>query len=188
MRTALLLVVLSWSCTRGAPSELVDAGLPAPAPEQEDGGVVTTAHLDAWLAYQAHLAEPLRGVDAGRGELVRLRARQEQAARADAGLSLAQVDALEEAIAAFVTQRHLAALTGADAVKELERSVAALPAAQQAKAQAALSELKGQAQRADSLESLEVSLGRDAVAALLTRESILTKTWDALVEARGDKR
>ena len=39
-----------------------------------------------------------------------------------------------------------------------------------------------------SLEQVEAQHGAEAVRVVLTREAEVTKTWDALLEARGDKK
>ena len=39
-----------------------------------------------------------------------------------------------------------------------------------------------------SLAPLEAQYGADAVAVVLSREAEVTRTWDALLEARGDRR
>jgi hypothetical protein len=148
------------------------------------GAVVTEARLDAWLSWQRALAQA-PAFDGG--DALRRRARAELAALADAGLTVSQVDAIEAVVAAVVAERSVAKLTGADAVAQFKGALAELSAEQKAKAEAALAELQAKGAQ-NSLAGVEAQYGVEAVRVVLTREAEVTKTWDALLEARGDKR
>lgn len=168
-----------------APAPVVDASADA-------GGWLQPAALEAWLAYQRALAalpQVSRG-DAGPATArddVRVRARAEAALRADAGLSLGEVDRIEALVAAVVTERTLARLVGADALAQFRGALAGLGDEQRQKAEAALSALDAK-RDAGSLDAVEAEFGTDAVRLVLTREAEVTKTWDALLEARGGTR
>jgi hypothetical protein len=150
-----------------------------------DAGVlVTEARLDAWLTWQRGLAQ---GPVFDGGDALRRRARAELAALADAGLTVAQVDAIEAVVAAVVAERSVAKLTGADAVAQFKGALAELSPEQKAKAEAALAELQAKGAQS-SLAGVEAQYGAEAVRVVLTRETEVTRTWDALLEARGDKR
>lgn len=148
------------------------------------GAVVTEARLDAWLAWQRTLAQ-WPAFDGG--DALRRRARAELSALADAGLTVDQVDAIEGVVAAVVAERSVAKLTGADAVAQFKGALAELSPEQKAKAEAALAELQAKGAQT-SLAGVEAQFGAEAVRVVLTREAEVTKTWDALLEARGDKR
>lgn len=159
----------------GAATHAVDAGPP-----------VTAARLDAWLAWHRALAAlPVR--DGGAGEL-RQRARLEAALLADAGLTDAQADAIEAVVAAVVAERSVAKLTGAEALTQFKAGLQALAPEQRAKAEAALADLQARAAPQGALVAVEAQFGVDAVRVVLDREAEVTKTWDALLEARGDRR
>ncbi|MEW6435171.1 MAG: hypothetical protein AB1730_27030 [Myxococcota bacterium] len=196
-RALLLVIALIAGSTLSAcpkPAPTADASEVVPAVAAVDAGSWLTAEaLDGWLRYQrgaAALAPVARG-DAGpvtaRDE-VKARARAEAALRADAGLTAEQVDRIEALVAAVVTQRTLAKLSGGDALEPFEGALAELGPEQRAKAEAALTELRGQAPAA-SLAAAEAEFGADAVRLVLTREPEVTKTWDALLDAtRGERR
>ncbi|MFZ5439098.1 MAG: hypothetical protein ACOZQL_03775 [Myxococcota bacterium] len=146
---------------------------------------VTAARLDAWLQWQRAVAQ-LSGRDGGALEL-RQRARLEAALLADAGLTEAQADAIEAVVAAVVAERSVARITGAEALQQFKAGLAQLAPEQRAKAEAALADLQSKA-APGSLAPLEAQFGADVVRVVLDRETEVTKTWDALLEARGDRR
>jgi hypothetical protein len=155
------------------------------------GGWLTESALDAWLRYQRGLLElpPAPRPDGGPGRAwdgLRARVQAEAALRADAGLSADEVDRIEAVVAAVVTERALARLGGGEATETFRAVLEGLGPEQRAKAEAALSELSAKALPA-SLAEVEAQFGADAVRVVLTREAEVTKTWDALLEARGDK-
>lgn len=175
----------------GCPKPLEPAGAgdagPAPVEVIDAGPIVTQARLDAWLRWQQALAglPPLGRSDGGAD--LRQRARQEAVLLADAGLTSDQADALEAVVAAVVAERNVARLTGADALQQFRSGMKQLGGEQRLKAEAALADLQAKATQA-SLAAVEQQQGAEAVRVVLTREAEVTKTWDALLEARGDKR
>lgn len=194
MRRALVLLVVGGLTACPKPTAAPDASAPGPQVAAVDAGSWLTAEaLDGWLRYQRG-ATALAPVGRGDGGVVtardevKARARAEAALRADAGLTVEQVDRIEALVAAVVTQRTLAKLSGGDALQQFEGALVELGPEQRAKAEAALTELKGKAP-APSLAAAEAEFGADAVRLVLTRESEVTKTWDALLDAtRGEKR
>ncbi len=158
------------------PAEVIDAG-----------PIVTQARLDAWLGWQRALAAlPALTRDGGGPEL-RRRARDEAVLLGAAGLTSDQADALEAVVAAVVAERSVAKLTGADALQQFKVGMQQLSVEQRVKAEAAMADLQAKTAQG-SLTGVEAQFGAEAVRTVLTREAEVTKTWDALLEARGDKR
>lgn len=183
------LFLLFLGCSRAAgPVAAPDAGPAVEAP-RDAGPLVNEARLDAWLRWQQGLAglPPIGRGDGGEGAALRLRARQEAALLADAGLTSDEADALEAVVAAVVAERNVARLTGAEALQQFKAGLAQLGDAQRQKAEQALADLQAKSQQGN-LGAVEAQFGVEAVRVVLTREAEVTKTWDALLEARGDKR
>lgn len=194
MRRALVLA--AGLALAGCPksTEAPDASVAAAAEVSVDAGSwLTPDALDAWLRYQRGLSTlpPVARGDGGavtaRDE-VKARAHAEAALRADAGLSVDQVDRIEALVAAVVTERTLAKLSGGDALQQFQGALNELSPEQRAKAEAALTDLKAKTP-VSSLAKSEDEFGVEAVRLVLTREAEVTKTWDALLDAtRGEKR
>ena len=175
-------------CPKPPAVEPVDAG--PPIVEVIDAGpIVTEERLAAWLTWQQAVAglPALGRADGGRGAELRVRARQEAALLADAGLTSDQADAIEAVVAAVVAERNVAKLTGADALAQFRSGMKQLSAEQRVKAEAALADLQAKSAQG-ALGPVEAQHGVEAVRVVLTREAEVTKTWDALLEARGDKK
>jgi hypothetical protein len=154
------------------------------------GPFLTEARLAAWLGWQERVAAlpVLTRPDGGSGpELLRIRARQEAVLLVDAGLSSDEADAIEGVVAAVVAERNVARITGAEALQQFRMGMAHLSLEQRLKAEAALADLQAKSAQG-SLAAVEAQYGADAVRVVLTREAEVTKTWDALLEARGDKK
>ena len=173
-----------WGCPRGPPSEQMDAAALAPEGLVDAAGPVTQASLDRWLKWQGALRA--RAPNDG-GVVLRARAALELAALASAGLTLAEVEALEPVIAAVITERKIDALTLGAAMSEFRQGLDELAPEQRAKGEAALKELEARSPRG-SLAGLEAQFGAEAVRVVLTREVEVTKTWEALLAAQGEKR
>lgn len=139
--------------------------------------LVTPQSVDAWLRWQQTLAS--RGADAGAEVLVERAVREARAMR-EAGLDDAHVDAVEEVVAAVVTERTLASLTGGRALEAFRRELEALGPEQRQKAQAALETLRAGALDGGAA-SLEARFGGAAVAAVRAREDELAAAWEALL-------
>lgn len=187
-RSPLLLCLALAACASPQAVVPVDAGVLVAT--REVGPLVTEARVDAWLAWHRALQALPRG-DGGPGEL-RARARVEAALLADAGLTDAQADAIEAVVAAVVTERTIAKITGAEALSQFKAGLAQLAPEQRVKAEAAivptsLPDLQAKS-TSGSWAALEAQYGVDAVRVVLSREPEVTKTWDALLEARGERR
>ena len=115
------------------------------------------------------------------------RARRERTLRTDAGLTEDEVDRIEDVVAAVVTQRNLAKLTGTDAVKQFEQATASLTPAQKAKAEQAMADLRARSAQSTNLDAERARFGSDSVSAVMAHEADVTKMWDALVEAKEIK-
>ncbi len=183
-----LLVVLMVSCARPpAAVEVPDAHLPpeTDAGQPVDAGwVLTRSKVEAWLKVQRQLAGlgPF-ATDAGVRAEARRRARTELALLADAGLTRADVDQVEDCIAPFVAERNVERLSGGEALAQFKRALDDLTPEQREKAEAAFANAKS---NGSPLPALEARLGREALDVLLEHEADVTKTWDALLEARGE--
>lgn len=184
------LILLISGCPRPvAVSGATDSG-PVLAQEVDAGPIVTEARLAAWLTWQDALAKlpPLGRSDArSPGLELRRRAREEAELLADAGLTSEQADEIEAVVAAVVAERNVAKLSGADALQQFRNGMALLSPEQRLKAEAALADLQAKSPHG-SLTAVEEQHGVEAVRVVLTREAEVTKTWDALLEARGEKR
>lgn len=186
------IVVLSLAACPAPRPTVADAGLAVVAPERgvDAGFTLTPQKLDAWLAYAGFVLAfpPLGKSDGGLRDEVQRRARLDEKFKADAGLSEQDVDAIEELVGAVVAQRNISRITGADAVKELERATLELKEEQRAQAQKALAEIKAKTAPGAALTDERARYGDENVRVLLTRETEVTKTWDALMDVRGDTR
>jgi hypothetical protein len=182
----LVVLLLALSACPDAKAPVAPAREPSVPPEvPRADALVTPESVDAWLAWHhavAELAPP--SLDAGRAGLL-ARARAEAEALRRVGLTPAQLDAVEDVIAAVATERLVARWSGAQALEVFEASAAQLPPERRAKAEAALADLKTRG-ASDGGSALEARFGADAVRAVLTREAEVTKTWEALLEARGE--
>ncbi len=182
------LTVLFLGCPKPVDLTPIDAG-PVVIEVVDAGPLVTEARLAAWLAWQQAVAglPALGRPDGGGGAELRLRARREAELLADAGLTSDEADAIEAVVAAVVAERNVAKLTGADALQQFRAGMKHLSVEQRVKAEAALADLQVKSSQG-SLVPVETQHGVEAVRVVLTREAEVTKTWDALLEARGEKR
>ncbi len=185
IRTFCLILCASLACTRPAPLATPALGSTAtitqvPVLTESATGALSEAKVAAWLEYQRQM---MTRSDAG----AQGRARRERSIRTDAGLTEDEVDRIEDVVAAVVTQRNLAKLTGGDAVKQFEQATASLTAAQRAKAEQAMADLRARAAQSTNLDAERARFGEDAVRAVMAHEAEVTKMWDALVEAKEPK-
>lgn len=182
------LTLLLLACPPMRAPGAVDSG-PTVVEVVDAGGLVTEARLAAWLSWQQAISVLPAGqrTDGGVGAGLRRRARQEAALLLDAGLSSDQVDAIEAVVAAVVAERNVARLTGAEALQQFRSGMAHLSVEQRLKTEAALGDLQAKS-ALNSLGAVETLYGVEAVRVVLTREAEVTRTWDALLEARGDEK
>jgi hypothetical protein len=194
---AVLFVLLLASCRRSVPREPVaDAGPAATLPPAPDAGLVLTdAKLDGFLAYERLLrgeqtpsAREVRRLsqapDGGAKALeeayagLRQRTERAQAVRADAGLTTAEVQALEMLTAEVALAR---AGSGGpemeEALRALETAKDQLPAEQRAGVERTVARLRAQQERARTLSEVRAKWGDAAVDTVLTREKAVLELW-----------
>jgi hypothetical protein len=196
---AVMIVLLLASCRRSEP--VMDAGPVAALPPVPDAGLALTAgKLDGFLAYERLLrGEPTpsarevrrlsQAADGGAKALedayagLRQRTERAQAVRADAGLTAAEVQALETLTAEVALAR---AGSGGpeleEALRALEAAKDQLPSEQRAGVERTVKRLREQQERARSLSEVRARWGDAAVDLVLTREKAVLELWG--VQAR----
>lgn len=184
--TLLTLVLLGCPERRGGSSAVVDvdAGGASMVAVAEAAAPISAQKLDGWLRYHRALSAA-SGVDGGldaKGKALR-----ERAIRAEAGLTEADVDRLEELIGAVVTQRTIGKLTGAEALRGFDKVTLTLKPEQRQKVEEAFGDVKARAQQGASLDAERAKFGDDAVTLVLAREAELTEVWDSLLNGRGER-
>ena len=128
-------------------SAAFDAGGQRPVAAPEAVAAISAEKLDGWLRYHRALSAA-SGVDGGldaKGKALR-----ERAVRAEAGLTEADVDRLEELIGAVVTQRTIGKLTGAEALRGFDKVTLTLKPEQRQKVEEAFGDVKARAQQGAS--------------------------------------
>jgi hypothetical protein len=197
LTAVVLLVLLAAACRRplGAAPE-VDAGPPAVVGPGADAGLqLTASKVDGFLAYERLLrgdgapsAREVRrlsqAADGGARALeeayagLRRRTEQAQAVRADAGLTDAEVQALEALTAEVALAR--AGSGGAEldeALRSLEEAKDRLPAEQRAGVERTVARLRAQQDRARTLSEVRAKWGDAAVDMVLAREKAVLELW-----------
>jgi hypothetical protein len=120
------------------------------------------------------------------GDTFESRALAEIKWRARSGLSDREIDDIELLVSTLVTQRRIAKLTGAEAVRRFEQSSQALK--QKADSGAALDtqhltfEMQQRAQQSTAFQLLELQFGSEAVEHALRHEARLTNAWETAIE------
>jgi len=195
--SAALLVILLASCRRNQPhAPVADAGPVTALPPVPDAGVaLTVAKLDGFLAYERLLrAEPSpsarevrrlsQAADGGSKALedayagLRQRTERAQALRADAGLTAAEVQALETLTAEVALARAGSGGPELDeALRALEASKDQLPAEQRAGVERTVARLRAQQEKARTLSDVRARWGDAAVDVVLTREKAVLELW-----------
>jgi len=194
---AAVVLVLAAACRRplGTGPE-VDAGLAvAAAPGPDAGLALTLSKVDGFLAYERLLrgdgapsAREVRrlaqGVDGGARALeeayagLRRRTEQAQGVRADAGLTDAEVQALEALTAEVALARAGSGGPELDeALRSLEESKDRLPADQRAGVERTVARLRAQQERAQTLSDVRAKWGDAAVDTVLVREKAVLELW-----------
>jgi hypothetical protein len=175
----------------------VDAG-PRPgvaAPARDAGVELTLAKLDAFLGYEralragqqpstAELRRSSRAVDGGAHALeeayagLRRQAERERALRADAGLSAAEVQALESLTGEVALAR--AGSGGremAQALEELSAAKDQLPPDQRGAVERTLERLRAAEERSRTLSEVRATWGDGPVDLVLQREKAVLELW-----------
>jgi hypothetical protein len=192
-----LLVLGATSCRRTEPREpAADGGPVAADPSRPDAGLqLSVAKLDGFLAYERMLrgapapsAREVRrlsqAVDGGTQALeeayagLSRRTERAQAARIDAGLTPAEVQALETLTAEVAVAR---AGSGGpeleEALRALEAAKDQLPAEQRAGVERTVARLRAQQERARTLSEVRARWGDEAVDVVLAREKAVLELW-----------
>ena len=195
--TAALLVLMAGACRRPGPAgPSPDAGAAATALPSPDAGLeLTLAKLDGFLAYERLLrGEPAPSVrqiqrlsqatDGGGRVLeeayagLQRRTERAQAVRADAGLTTAEVQALETLTAEVALARAGAGGPELEeALRALEAAKDQLPAEQRAGVEKTVKRLREQQDRARSLSEVRARWGDAAVDTVLAREKAVLELW-----------
>ncbi|HET9158549.1 MAG TPA: hypothetical protein VFN91_17870 [Myxococcaceae bacterium] len=195
--SAALIVVPLTSCRRSEPrAPVADAGPVATLPQVPDAGItLTVAKLDAFLAYERLLrGEPSpsarevrrlsQAADGGARALeeayagLRQRTERAQALRADAGLSVADVQAMETLTAEVALARASAGGPEMEeALRALEGAKDQLPAEQRAGVERTVKRLREQQDRARTLSDVRARWGDAAVDVVLAREKAVLELW-----------
>ena len=191
------LLVLTAACHRAGPREPApDAGtLAAALPAPDAGLTLTVAKLDGFLAYERLLrGEPAPSVrqvqrlaqaaDGGGRALedayagLQRRTDRAQAVRVDAGLSAAEVQALESLTAEVALARAGAGGPELEeALRALETAKDQLPAEQRAGVERTVKRLREQQERAANLAEMRARWGDAAVDTVLAREKAVLELW-----------
>ncbi|MGZ3446096.1 MAG: hypothetical protein ACXWLG_11775 [Myxococcaceae bacterium] len=192
-----LMLVLAAACRKpGGAVTQADAGPAASVTPGPDAGLqLTLSKVDGFLAYERLLrgdgapsAREVRrlsqGVDGGARALeeayagLRRRTEQAQAVRADAGLTDAEVQALEALTAELALARAGSGGPELDeAVRSLEESKDRLPAEQRAGVERTVARLRAQQERARTLSDVRAKWGNAAVDLVLVREKAVLELW-----------
>ena len=191
------LILLGTGCRRTEPRQpAAEAGPVVVVPAAPDAGLqLSVGKLDAFLAYERLLrGEPApssrevrrlsQAVDGGARALeeayagLNRRTERAQAARLDAGLTQAEVQALETLTAEVALAR---AGSGGPEMEEALRSLEAakdqLPAEQRAGVERTVARLRAHQERSRTLSDVRAHWGDAAVDVVLTREQAVLELW-----------
>lgn len=194
---AALLALLAGGCRRPrTPAPVADAGPVAVVAARPDAGLqLTVGKLDGFLAYERLLrGEPApsarevrrlsQTADGGARALeeayagLRRRTERAQGVRTDAGLSDADIQALEALTAEVALARAGAGGQELeDALGALESAKDQLPADQRAGVERTIERLRAQQERARSLSEVRARWGDAAVDTVLSREKAVLELW-----------
>lgn len=213
----LALVVVFSACKKeGAPGSGGGEGAAArPAGEgasPEDSGpyVISREKLDAYVGYQRRMLKvyenvqkELQGLDArilqdgspeaakARLKVIEAKAKAEEEARREAGLTEEDVNGIAEVVTAVISQRQLSRQMGFDEeLKKLEEIQARLPPEQQKELAPQAERMRQRAQDFEGLAELRRAHGEQNVALVLTREQELTQAYQDMLKtfSGGPKR
>lgn len=119
--------------------------------------------------------------DAGVAASVSERAQLDEDARVASGVSVSDVQHIEQMLAAVMARRAIASITGSTVpLPDLERLSAGLSAEQRAQAQRALAGLKESNEHMNSLVLERQQFGDENIRTLLERETELTQNFERL--------
>ncbi|MFL5349502.1 MAG: hypothetical protein ACJ8AT_32275 [Hyalangium sp.] len=185
------------------------------AQEDEDAGAefgpstyaLTKQKLDAYVGYQRKLLEAYESLlkdlakvklDAGKGDelaevnatmkLIEGKAKAEEAARKEAGLTEEDVNGIAEVVTAVIGQRQLtAALKMDEELKKLEEMQAKLTPEQREELAPQLAAMRERIEDLQKLTEARRTYGDTNVDLVLTREADLTKNYQDMLNTFGRK-
>ncbi len=185
------------------------------APEEGDAGAefgpsaytVTKGKLDAYVGYQRKLLEAYESLlkdlakvklDAGKGDelaqvnstmkLIEGKAKAEEAARKEAGLSEEDVNGIAEVVTTVIGQRQLTqALKMDEELKKLEDMQAKLAPEQREELAPQLAAMRERIEDLQKLTEARRTYGDTNVDLVLTREADLTKNYQDMLNTFGRK-
>jgi hypothetical protein len=189
-----------------APSK--DEQAPGELEPEEAGPVlytVTKEKLDAYVGYQRKLLEAYDSLlkdmaklklDAGRGDsmaevnatmkLIENKAKAEEAARQEAGLTEQDVNGIADVVTAVIGQRQLTqALQIDDELKKLEEMQAKLTPEQREELAPQLAAMRERNEEQQKLTEVRKTYGDANVDLVLTREEALTKNYQDMLNTFG---
>jgi hypothetical protein len=197
MRRWVPLLLLATACRSRSVPSAADAGSvrEVAAPARDAGAEFTLAKLDAFLGYEralragqrpstAELRKSSRVGDGGTRALeeayagLKRQAERERALRADAGLTTAEVQALESLTAAVALAR--AGSGGREmsqALDELSAAKDQLPQEQRAAVERTLERLRAEEERSRTLTEVRATWGDAPVDLVLQRERAVLELW-----------
>ncbi len=206
----LALVVSLTACKKEAPAPGGGEGRGAapsaaggPEAAEEAGPYTVTAEkLEAYVGYQRRMLKvyeasqkDMQGLEArafkeGASEAARTRlkvieakAKAEEEARAEAGLTVADINGIAEVVTAVIAQRQLARQMGFDEeLQKLEALQAKLTPEQQQDLAPQVAEMRKRSQEFEGLAELRRTFGDANVDAVLAREQELTQAYQDMLK------
>jgi hypothetical protein len=169
-----------------------DAGVAGGSGGSDAGWRLSRSSLDSWLKYQGEVGaafEPVSARDGGPTlhDELRRRAKAERAARLDAGLSLEEIDRIDELAGAVVAARTVARLAGGDAALKLEKAASGVKGQSKEQADEALADLLARADGGERYAEQRERFGDGNVELVLSRLDDVERAWSAALEpARPD--
>jgi hypothetical protein len=159
--------------------------------------------LEAYVGYQRRMLKvyenvqkELQAVDArilkegsadaakGRLKVIEAKAKAEEDARREAGLSEDDVNGIAEVVTAVISQRQLARQMGFDEeLKKLEGLQARLAPEQQQELAPQVAEMRQRAQEFEGLAELRRTYGEENVNRVLAKEQVLTQGYQDMLKA-----
>lgn len=168
---------------------------------------LTKEKLDAYVGYQRKLLEAYESLlkdlakvklDAGKGDslaevnatmkLIEGKAKAEEAARKEAGLTEEDVNGIAEVVTAVISQRQLTAAVKTDEeLKKLEEMQAKLTPEQREELAPQLAAMRERTEDLQKLTEARRTYGDTNVDLVLTREADLTKNYQDMLNTFGRK-
>lgn len=209
----LALVVAVAACKKEGASAPKQGGEGAAAHQEGDGQatdearpyVMTREKLEAYVGYQRRMLgvyenvqKDMKGLEAralqegspeaakGRLKIIEAKAKAEEDARREAGLTVDDVNGIAEVVTAVISQRQLARQMGYDEeLKRLEGLQARLAPEQQKELAPQVADMRKRAQDFEGLAELRRTYGDSNVDLVLSREKELTQAYQDMLKVFG---